>query len=33
VAVLVDRSTGAQERIEAQGLPYRFAFNLADLGL
>ncbi|MDR1264010.1 MAG: orotate phosphoribosyltransferase [Propionibacteriaceae bacterium] len=33
VAVLVDRDTGARERIEALGLPYRAAFNLADLGL
>jgi orotate phosphoribosyltransferase len=33
VAVIVDRSTGAAERIEAAGLPYRFAYGLADLGL
>jgi orotate phosphoribosyltransferase len=33
VAVLVDRGTGAQQAIEAAGLPYRFAFDLADLGL
>jgi orotate phosphoribosyltransferase len=33
VAVIVDRATGAQERIEALGLPYHFLFGLADLGL
>jgi orotate phosphoribosyltransferase len=33
VAVIVDRSTGAQELIEAEGVPYRFAIGLADLGL
>ena len=33
VAVIVDRDTGARERIEAEGLPYRAAFTLADLGL
>jgi len=33
VAVIVDRGTGAAEKIEAEGLPYRFAFGLADLGL
>ena len=33
VAVIVDRGTGAREAIEAQGLPYRAAFDLADLGL
>lgn len=33
VAVIVDRDTGARERIEAEGLPYRAAFSLADLGL
>jgi orotate phosphoribosyltransferase len=33
VAVLVDRDTGARERIEAQGLEYRAAFGLGDLGL
>lgn len=33
VAVIVDRATGAREKIEAQGLPYRFAVELADLGL
>ncbi|WP_432515021.1 orotate phosphoribosyltransferase [Kineococcus sp. SYSU DK001] len=33
VAVIVDRDTGARERVEAQGLPYRSAFGLADIGL
>jgi orotate phosphoribosyltransferase len=33
VAVIVDRDTGAREAIEAQGLPYRYAFGLDDLGL
>lgn len=33
VAVIVDRDTGARERIEASGLPYRAALTLADLGL
>jgi orotate phosphoribosyltransferase len=33
VAVIVDRGTGAQERIEAAGLPYRYAVRAADLGL
>ncbi|WP_432563310.1 orotate phosphoribosyltransferase [Kineococcus sp. SYSU DK003] len=33
VAVIVDRDTGAKEKVEAQGLPYRYAFGLADLGL
>jgi orotate phosphoribosyltransferase len=33
VAVIVDRATGARERIEAQGLPYYAAYGLADLGL
>jgi orotate phosphoribosyltransferase len=33
VAVIVDRGTGAQERIEAAGLPYRYAVSAADLGL
>jgi len=33
VAVIVDRDTGAKEKIEAQGLPYRYAVSLADLGL
>ncbi|WP_353987158.1 orotate phosphoribosyltransferase [Ruicaihuangia caeni] len=33
VAVVVDRSTGAQERIEAAGYPYFAAITLEDLGL
>jgi orotate phosphoribosyltransferase len=32
-AVIVDRGTGAREAIEAAGLPYRYLFDLADLGL
>lgn len=33
VAVIVDRDTGAKEKVEAAGLPYRYALGLADLGL
>ena len=33
VAVIVDRETGARERIEAEGLPYLSVFGLDDLGL
>ncbi|MDT0165886.1 orotate phosphoribosyltransferase [Actinotalea sp. AC32] len=33
VAVIVDRGTGARERIEAEGLPYLAVYDLADLGL
>lgn len=33
VAVVVDRATGAKERIEALGVPYHALFGLADLGL
>lgn len=33
VAVIVDRDTGARERIEAEGLPYLSLFGLEDLGL
>jgi orotate phosphoribosyltransferase len=33
VAVIVDRSTGAKEKVEADGCDYRFAFGLEDLGL
>jgi orotate phosphoribosyltransferase len=33
VAVIVDRDTGARERIEAEGLEYRAAYGLADLGM
>jgi orotate phosphoribosyltransferase len=33
VAVVVDRNTGARERIEAAGYPYLAAIGLEDLGL
>lgn len=33
VATIVDRNTGVRERIEAAGLPYRYAVGLEDLGL
>jgi len=33
VAVVVDRDTGAAERVAAEGLPYRFAIGKAELGL
>src|SRR5690606_29162946 len=33
VAVIVDRDTGAREKIEARGLPYLYLYGLADLGL
>jgi len=33
VAVVADRGTGAREAIEAAGLPYRYAYDPADLGL
>jgi orotate phosphoribosyltransferase len=33
VAVIADRDTGAAARIEAEGVPYRYAYSLADLGL
>lgn len=33
VAVIVDRDTGAREAIAAAGLPYRWAYDLADLGV
>jgi orotate phosphoribosyltransferase len=33
VAVIVDRDTGAREKVEAEGLEYRCAVGLADLGL
>ncbi|MDR1449651.1 MAG: orotate phosphoribosyltransferase [Propionibacteriaceae bacterium] len=33
VAVILDRDTGAREKIEAQGLAYRAAVALADLSL
>lgn len=33
VAVIADRSTGARERVEEQGLEYRWAYGLGELGL
>lgn len=33
VAVIADRNTGAREKVEAAGLPYRYVYDLADLGL
>ena len=33
VAVVVDRDTGAAERVGAEGLAYRFAVSKAELGL
>jgi orotate phosphoribosyltransferase len=33
VAVIVDRSTGARQRVEEAGFDYRFAIGLDDLGL
>jgi orotate phosphoribosyltransferase len=33
VAVVVDRDTGAAQRVEAEGLPYLFAIGKAELGL
>lgn len=33
VAVIVDRATGARERVESAGLEYVHAFDLDDLGL
>jgi len=33
VAVIVDRSTGARQRVEEAGCNYRFAIGLDDLGL
>ena len=33
VAVIADRDTGAAAKIEAAGVPYRFAFSLQDLDL
>lgn len=33
VAVIVDRDTGAREKVEAAGLPYLHVYGLADLGL
>jgi orotate phosphoribosyltransferase len=33
VAVIVDRDTGAREKVEAEGLPYLYAFGKDELGL
>ena len=33
VAVIVDRDTGARQKVEAAGLEYRWAYGLSDLGL
>jgi len=33
VAVIVDRDTGAREKVEAEGIPYLYAFSKQDLGL
>jgi orotate phosphoribosyltransferase len=33
VATIADRATGAAEKIEAQGVPYRALFSIDDLGL
>lgn len=33
VAVIVDRGTGAKEAVEAEGVPYLYLYDLADLGL
>lgn len=33
VATIVDRDTGARQAVEAEGLEYRYAVGLADLGL
>lgn len=33
VAVLVDRNTGAKEKIEAAGLEYRYVYGVDELGL
>jgi orotate phosphoribosyltransferase len=33
VAVIVDRDTGAKEKVEAEGIPYLYLYSLADLGL
>ena len=33
VATIADRATGAGEKIEADGVPYRFLYSLEDLGL
>jgi orotate phosphoribosyltransferase len=33
VATIVDRATGAGEKIEAEGLDYRYVYSASDLGL
>jgi orotate phosphoribosyltransferase len=33
VAAIVDRDTGARERVAEAGLEYRWAYDAADLGL
>jgi orotate phosphoribosyltransferase len=33
VVVIVDRATGAKEKVEAESLEYRYAYGLDDLGL
>ena len=33
VATIADRDTGAAEKIEAEGVPYRYLYSLQDLGL
>lgn len=33
VAVIADRASGAQEKVEAEGLPYRAAYSVQELGL
>ena len=33
VAVIVDRATGAREKVQAEGLEYRAVFGLEELGL
>ncbi|MFC0627212.1 orotate phosphoribosyltransferase [Kribbella deserti] len=33
VVVIVDRATGAKEKVEAEGLQYRYAFGLDELDL
>ena len=33
VAVIVDRDTGAKEKVEAEGVPYLYAFGKAELSL
>jgi orotate phosphoribosyltransferase len=33
VAVIVDRATGARQKVEAAGLPYLFVYGKRELGL